>query len=251
MWSAGQKKNNTSFYSMKFKNHYETLGISMNADISEIREAYLEISKKYKSKNNQLDDFSLSMLNAINEAFEILSNPIKREKYDKTLLLNDVSFRASTTHNDLSEQDVIRINTLTEKYFEKAKEVETLKQQYLTLKNIKQNARISSTKIFLCLVLIVTSIYYYHPGYFKFLKGTPVEELKEYEWIATESSCIYQKPNSKSKALYRFDVNKGFNSIGETTYYLKVSFIDENGKNKTGYVKKQVLKANREIRIFN
>lgn len=232
---------------MSFKNYYEVLGVSPKAPADEIKEAYREMASKYKNANNALDEYSQMMLGNINEAVEVLANPEKRAAYDKTLALIDEGTKAAAVHGDIRTKDIALINEASERYFEQEKHVANKHQQYLAAKNTKPATYFTTVKVLLCLILIGGTTFYFHPDYFEFVKGTPVEEQKVYEWITNDTTLIYAKPKKKAKVIFGVAKNTGFNVIDETTYYYKVAFIDEKGNNKSGYIKKDNLEKNKEL----
>ena len=74
------------------KNYYEILEIDKNASPEIIEKAYKTLAKKYhpdvQSKENK--ERSEEIFKQINEAYEMLSDTIKKEKYNKTLFSNFV-----------------------------------------------------------------------------------------------------------------------------------------------------------------
>lgn len=71
-------------------NYYARLGVSKNATPHEIRQAYLDIARKFHPDVKQTDGVTNLFL-GIQEAYEVLSNPSKRVNYDLTLPPIDVS----------------------------------------------------------------------------------------------------------------------------------------------------------------
>ena len=65
-------------------NHYETLGISNDANEDQIKRAYRKLSLKYHPDRNSSPD-AQPKFQAINEANEILGDPAKRQQYDNEL----------------------------------------------------------------------------------------------------------------------------------------------------------------------
>jgi len=70
---------------VKFQDYYQILGLDRKATEKEIRKAYRKLARDYhpdlqpKEKQNEAEEkFKL-----INEAYEVLSDPQKREKYDR------------------------------------------------------------------------------------------------------------------------------------------------------------------------
>lgn len=65
-------------------NHYETLGISKDANEDQIKKAYRKLSLQYHPDRNQAPE-AIAKFQAINEANEILGDPGKRQQYDNQL----------------------------------------------------------------------------------------------------------------------------------------------------------------------
>ena len=69
---------------MKYKNYYKVLGLSSaKATEDEIKSAYRNLAKKYHPDLNGGDTSLSEKFKDINEAYEILGNPISRKKYDR------------------------------------------------------------------------------------------------------------------------------------------------------------------------
>ncbi len=71
---------------MKYKDYYAILGVSRDAKPEEIRKAYRKLSKKYHPDVNK-EPGAEEKYKEINEAYEVLKDPEKRQKYD-TLGMN-------------------------------------------------------------------------------------------------------------------------------------------------------------------
>lgn len=67
---------------MKYRDYYEVLGIDKNASDKEIKKAYRQLAKKYHPDLHPDDKESNDKFAEINEAYEVLSDPEKRKKYD-------------------------------------------------------------------------------------------------------------------------------------------------------------------------
>ena len=68
---------------MEFVDYYRTLAIAKSATESEIKTAYRKLARKYHPDLNPNNKEMELKFKEINEANEVLSNPIKRKKYDE------------------------------------------------------------------------------------------------------------------------------------------------------------------------
>ncbi len=67
------------------KDLYYILGIYVNSSTEEIREAFSKLSNKFHPYRNKGDDNFETQFSRINEAYETLSDPDKRKKYDASV----------------------------------------------------------------------------------------------------------------------------------------------------------------------
>jgi curved DNA-binding protein len=65
------------------KDYYRILGVSENADEKTIRQAFRKLARKYHPDVNPGDKSAGERFKEINEAYEVLSDPEKRQKYDE------------------------------------------------------------------------------------------------------------------------------------------------------------------------
>jgi len=66
---------------MKYKDYYKVLGIDRGADEKEIKSAYRKLARKYHPDVNKSAEASQKFKD-VNEAYEVLSDPEKRKRYD-------------------------------------------------------------------------------------------------------------------------------------------------------------------------
>ncbi|MEH2272029.1 MAG: DnaJ C-terminal domain-containing protein [Nostoc sp.] len=66
-----------------FKDYYAILGVSKNATPEEIKRVYRKLARKYHPDLNPGDKDAETKFKELNEANEVLSDPEKRQKYDR------------------------------------------------------------------------------------------------------------------------------------------------------------------------
>ncbi len=68
---------------MTEKDYYKTLGVSQDASKEDIHKAYRKLAKKYHPDKNKGSDAAQEKFKEISEAYNVLSKPEKRKKYDE------------------------------------------------------------------------------------------------------------------------------------------------------------------------
>ncbi len=65
------------------RDYYQVLGVERNADEAEIKKAFWNLARKYHPDVNPGDAEAESKFKEINEAYQVLSDPEKRARYDR------------------------------------------------------------------------------------------------------------------------------------------------------------------------
>lgn len=114
------------------ENYYDILGVPHKASIEEIKIAFRKLAILYHpDKNPETKDLFVKIL----QAYEVLSNPILKEKYDKSMYHTHQTYTAPTQKEkrdkwEVTAQDEKRRQYYKE-YFEKLKkEYQKEKQKY-------------------------------------------------------------------------------------------------------------------------
>ena len=68
---------------MEFKDYYSVLGVSKTATQEDIKKAFRKLARKYHPDVNPKDATATEKFKEISEAYEVLSDPEKRQKYDQ------------------------------------------------------------------------------------------------------------------------------------------------------------------------
>ena len=68
---------------MDYKDYYKVLGVAKKATEAEIKKAYRKLAQQYHPDKNPDNKTALDKFKEINEAYEVLGDKDKRQKYDQ------------------------------------------------------------------------------------------------------------------------------------------------------------------------
>jgi curved DNA-binding protein CbpA len=112
--------------------YYKLLGILPTATTYEIKKAYRQLALKYHPDRNNGDEYSENIFRKITEAYEILSDPEKREKYNWELNL----FKQNSNSQNVNENRSSKNNTTNISSTDILKIVKDIKRQLIAVKPI-------------------------------------------------------------------------------------------------------------------
>ncbi|KAL8231988.1 hypothetical protein R6Q57_001766 [Mikania cordata] len=84
-----QQQEDTSYLSLisKPKDYYRILEVDYEATEEEIRSNFIRLALKWHPDKKKGEDSATSKFQEINEAYQVLSDPIRKEEYDKKGML--------------------------------------------------------------------------------------------------------------------------------------------------------------------
>lgn len=138
------------------RNHYQTLGLEPDASAEAIKKAYRLYAAKMHPDRNQNDAFFTDRFREIQEAYQILSDPVQKRNYDREIQAQKqyidelLALRAREAELKHREQQL--------RYEQQSRKWEEMEQQKLKVVQIVFFALFG----FICLYLI---LYYVRPRY--------------------------------------------------------------------------------------
>lgn len=120
------------------KTFYDYLGVAISAEPEVIRVAYKALAHKYHPDRNPNNPEAEQMMKLLNEAYETLSDPVKRKRYDEKIKGAGDSASKSThreynsgfTQNQINKQTGSSTKSSSDKQ-EQAKKKDVVKKSRL------------------------------------------------------------------------------------------------------------------------
>ena len=105
---------------MEQDDYYQVLGVDQNATDQQIKEAFRKLAFKYHPDRNKENPVAVENMKKVNEAYAVLSNPVKKRDYDA---LKSQFGSSAHTHfrNTYSEQDIFSGSDVNHIFEEMAK----------------------------------------------------------------------------------------------------------------------------------
>jgi DnaJ-class molecular chaperone len=105
---------------MSEKDYYEVLGVDRGAPGAVIKEAYRKLAFEYHPDRNREDPSAVERMKEINEAYAVLSDTVKRQRYD-TFRNEYGSSAYDRFRQGYSDQDIFRGSDINQIFEEMAK----------------------------------------------------------------------------------------------------------------------------------
>jgi curved DNA-binding protein CbpA len=228
---------------MQFKNYYHVLGVQPDSSLEEIRKAFRKLSMAFHPDRNQGDKFMEMMFKNINEAHEVLTDPIKRSDYDKKFQSLETE---SFSRNSNDERGTIEVmNSITAYYKSKTRVAETEMTLYRTRAIIAQKYLTGSNFVIALILVVVFAFLLRSQSPQENSDIPPPVQAGNAQWYSIESATLYQRPNVESRKIGTIPSNEGLVSLEETNYFIKVEVYDANKNRVQGYVRKKQLRKER------
>ncbi len=85
------------------KDYYSILGIKKGASLKEIKKAYKEMVKRWHPDFHPNDPDALKRIKDINEAYEVLANPKKRQSYHQRVREDETDYYRKMAYATLED----------------------------------------------------------------------------------------------------------------------------------------------------
>ena len=226
---------------MSFKNYYDILGVSKIATDQEIKTAFKKLSKKFHPDKNDNDVFLNEMFKNINEAYQTLSDPQKRKKFDEQL------HEISHTIPHASDDELILLHKLFKSYQLKKEQLSEKQAVYKASLDQKVSNGFNIPKYFSLFAIILFSYLLLNPQWAPVEKKATSNIIKDSIWTTYKLTHVYSELDNKSKIIGFILPNKKILSDIDTSGFVKIYFVNKDNYLVSGYLKKtDILKKNKK-----
>jgi len=95
------------------RDYYDILGVAKNADLGQVKKAYRQKALEFHPDRNQHDPEAEEKFKEASEAYEVLSDPLKRKEYDQKFFkgkhLKDYSPTMNPFQPDIEKRRAVRV----------------------------------------------------------------------------------------------------------------------------------------------
>ena len=100
---------------MHLKDYYAILEIETSASATEIKKSYRRLAQQFHPDKNQADPYAVAQFHQIKEAYEVLTNPSRKEYYLQQRWYNQ-SIGKKKTQDAITPVTVLKQSLELEKY---------------------------------------------------------------------------------------------------------------------------------------
>ena len=127
------------------KNLYDILEVPKNCDNNQIKKSYYRLIRLWHPDKNKTEE-AKNKTKEINEAYEILSDDIKRKKYDITGSINENHINNSDIFNSFSQDNIF--NSFYQDNIKNNPFFNIIKMKYMKKKNINHTININISDLY-------------------------------------------------------------------------------------------------------
>ena len=90
--------------------HWDVLGLEPGADAESLKQAFRRQARRWHPDLNGNDPAAEERFKKINEAYEVLSDPVKRKKYDEEIADQKGDYESETETESAADEGAEAIN---------------------------------------------------------------------------------------------------------------------------------------------
>lgn len=122
--------------------HYDNLKVARDAPPEVIRAAYKTLSQKHHPDRNGNSPDAIRIIQLINNAYEVLSDPLKRQEHDAWIAREEIaaeqSLRRRTSHHSRRRHDLSRSRSRSGSQISKAVQLAAMMWEHFYRKVFKK-----------------------------------------------------------------------------------------------------------------